>query len=145
MVSVPCAHAGGAGGVEGGGRNQRTSLIKLLWTREGGEVAGRPCPGFTCTYTVPPSVTLSPISLSAGRPLTIKNGSSWSEHLYIYISLGEGGAAVAAVCAGVLALALHHRHLPPSTLPLPAHQDLPHSQVNISICSLNPIFVTGLS
>jgi hypothetical protein len=60
--------------------------------------------------------------------------------VFIYISLGEGGAALAAVCVGVLALSLHHRHLPPSTLPLPAHQDLPHSQVNISNSSLNPIF-----
>jgi hypothetical protein len=54
---------------------------------------------------------------------------------YIYLSTyhrAKGGAAVAAVCAGVLALALHHCHLPPSSLPLPAHQDLPHSQVNIS-------------
>jgi hypothetical protein len=27
---------------------------------------------FTCTYTVPPLVSLLPISLSAGRPLSIK-------------------------------------------------------------------------
>jgi hypothetical protein len=59
--------------------------------------------------------------------------------------MGEGGAAVAAVCTGVLALALHHRHLPPSPLPLPAHQDLPHSQVNISnILPLTFLFVKGM-
>jgi hypothetical protein len=48
----------------------------------------------------------------------------------------EGDPAGAAVCAGLLALALHQGHLPSPPLPLPPHQDLPHPQVKLPLISL---------
>jgi hypothetical protein len=62
-------HVGGGGG-----------LLFSSWYEEG-VWAGKLALVFTSHYTVSPSVSLSPISRSAGRPLSIKTGSRWSEQI----------------------------------------------------------------
>ncbi len=60
-----------------------TTLISLLLRGEGRGEQANLVLDFSLvlrTYTVPPLVSLSPLSRSAGRPLLIKNKSIRSEH-----------------------------------------------------------------
>ncbi len=74
---------GGKGRRGGWGRNPVTTLISWLLRGEGRGEQANLVLDFSLvliTFTVPPLVSLSPISRSAGRPLSIKNKSRWSEH-----------------------------------------------------------------